>query len=194
MCWRHRNDVDLLIHIVSANADNECRTPADLSVRLCPIRRQKSPIENAAPDFRRRAAAFLPFPTHLICGILGAGRKWEKEMKMKMTVSRRDSAIIVDLDGQLDGNSSPDIQEQIMALLEPDARIVLDMSDVTYMSSAGLRVLLILARRLEATGSRVVLVGLMEEVQDTMSITGFLGFFTVWETVEEGLRALSQPG
>jgi anti-sigma B factor antagonist len=109
---------------------------------------------------------------------------------MDVTIRELDSVYVIELDGQLDGTTSPAVQEQIEALLQPGSQIALDLSKVTYMSSAGLRVLLVLARQVEATGSRLVLVGLLEEVRDTMSITGFLGFFRAYETLAEGLASL----
>jgi anti-sigma B factor antagonist len=109
---------------------------------------------------------------------------------MDVAIRELGSVLVIELDGQLDGTTSPAVQEQITAVLQPDSRIVLDLSRVTYMSSAGLRVLLVLARQLEATGSRLVLVGLVEEVRDTMAITGFLGFFTAYENLSDALAFL----
>ena len=68
--------------------------------------------------------------------------------------------------------------------------LVMDMSGVTFMSSAGLRMLLLLYRQVRANDGRVALVGLSEAIRDTMSITGFLGFFKVYDTVEDALGAL----
>jgi anti-sigma B factor antagonist len=109
---------------------------------------------------------------------------------MDVAIRELGSVHVLELDGQLDGTTSPDVQEQILALLQPGSQIILDLSRVPYMSSAGLRVLLVLARQVEATGSRLVLVGLVEEVRDTMSITGFLGFFTACETLADALAFL----
>ena len=48
---------------------------------------------------------------------------------------------------------------------------------MAYMSSAGLRMLLVIYRTIVGQGGKVVLVGLSEELQDTMALTGFLDFF-----------------
>ena len=65
------------------------------------------------------------------------------------------------------------------------------MTGVAYMSSAGLRMLLSLYRNISGNQGRIVLVGLSVELQDTMSMTGFLGYFTLADSVEAGLQALS---
>jgi anti-sigma B factor antagonist len=62
------------------------------------------------------------------------------------------------------------------------------------MSSAGLRVLLAVYRQMTAQNGQVVLVGLVEEIKDTMSVTGFLDFFTTADSLEEAFAVLKlQP-
>jgi anti-sigma B factor antagonist len=51
--------------------------------------------------------------------------------------------------------------------------------------------LLSLYRQTTAKEGKLVLVGLTEDIQDTMSVTGFLDFFTTRETLESGLEALN---
>ena len=50
---------------------------------------------------------------------------------------------VVELSGELDANTSPVAQQQILPLATEGARILLDMRGVTFMSSAGLRLLLL---------------------------------------------------
>ena len=96
---------------------------------------------------------------------------------------------MVELAGDVDTNTAPTVQEKVLSLAQSESKILLDLSDVTYMSSAGLRMLLLLYRRASAQG-QLVLVGLSEEIQDTMFATGFLDFFTTCETLESGLETL----
>jgi anti-sigma B factor antagonist len=98
---------------------------------------------------------------------------------------------VVQLGGELDERTAPEAQAQILALARSGCKLVLDMSQVSYMSSAGLRLLLRTYRAIAGQGGRVVLVGLSENLQDTMSITGFLDLFTHYATVEAGLAALA---
>ena len=109
---------------------------------------------------------------------------------MNIRHSRYGDRIIVQLDGQIDGRTAPQIQAQISPLLELGRNIILDMTDVTYLSSAGLRLLATTHRNLSDQGRKLVLVGLSERIRDTMSITGFLPVFTTRETVETALAEL----
>jgi anti-sigma B factor antagonist len=93
--------------------------------------------------------------------------------------------------GDIDASTAPTITEQILPLVESHSKILLDMTGVAYMSSAGLRMLLSLYRQATAQESQLVLIGLSEDVQDTMSVTGFLDFFKISDTVEAGLASLT---
>jgi anti-sigma B factor antagonist len=109
---------------------------------------------------------------------------------MEINVKSSGQATVVVVVGDIDSNSAPQAQEQILPLVQPAAKIILDMSGVEYMSSAGLRMLLSMYRQVSRQNGGIVLVGLAEEIKDTMSVTGFLNFFTIRDTVDEGLRAL----
>ena len=109
---------------------------------------------------------------------------------MELTTSTIDSITVVSISGELDGRTAPIAQEQIVPLCMAGNRLILDMSQVTYMSSAGLRLLLLLYRQMSSAHGRMVVVGLSEDLQDTMSATGFLAYFTTFDTVEAGVVGL----
>ena len=97
---------------------------------------------------------------------------------------------IAKISGEIDSKTAPQAQEELLPVTEKHSRIVLDMTDVTFLSSAGLRTLLLLYRQVTADKGKIVLVGLTEEIQDTMAMTGFLKFFVIAQSLEEGLKAL----
>jgi anti-sigma B factor antagonist len=103
--------------------------------------------------------------------------------------ARGDATVIV-LEGELDGKTAPVAQGQIVPLIPAGGKIVLDMRGVGYMSSAGLRMMLLLYRQALAKETRIALAGLSEEIRDTMDATGFLDFFVVADGVDEGLGLL----
>ncbi|MFZ2097441.1 MAG: anti-sigma factor antagonist [Anaerolineales bacterium] len=98
---------------------------------------------------------------------------------------------VVKLAGDLDGNTAPNVQAEIMKLAIPNVKMILDMTGVSFMSSAGLRMLLVMYRTIMSQSGKVILVGLSEDIRDTMSMTGFLDFFTYLETLDDGLKTLS---
>lgn len=99
---------------------------------------------------------------------------------------------VAEITGELDGKTAPVAQKQIVPLCQGGGNVILDMSGVTYMSSAGLRLLLSLYRQASASQAKLALVGLSDDLKDTMSATGFLDYFTMCGTLDEGIAALQQ--
>lgn len=85
----------------------------------------------------------------------------------------------------LDTATSAKEQQGIMALLEKNRNIALDLSHCTYVSSAGLRVMLCTYKTAMAKGGRIDLVGVSGEIRDVMAMTGFEKFFKFYRTLEE---------
>lgn len=110
-----------------------------------------------------------------------------KEHSSQNTV---DQVSIVELIGEVDGSTAPTVQLHILPLAKPGNRILLDLTQVPYMSSAGLRMLLSVHRQIASQTGQVILVGLSDEIRDTMAITGFLDFFTTCNTLDLGLEVL----
>ncbi len=110
---------------------------------------------------------------------------------MEVQVKPYGDATVVEASGDVDGSTAPVLQEQVLAVAQPGCRLLLDMSQVSYMSSAGLRVMLLLHRQASGKG-KVVIVGLNEDIKSTMSATGFLKFFTTADTLEAGKALLDQ--
>ena len=99
--------------------------------------------------------------------------------------------MLVQLIGDLNDDTTPQVQEQVSPLAKRGSNILLDMTKVPYMSSAGIRMLLWLYRQAPSFKDRkIVLVGLSEELKDTISGTGLLDFFSPCETLELGLKTL----
>jgi anti-sigma B factor antagonist len=109
---------------------------------------------------------------------------------MEIKTELLDEAIVTQIVGDLDGSTAPVAQQQVLARAQPGCSMVLDFSQVGYMSSSGLRALLSIYRQVTSNRGRLVLVGLSEELQDTMATTGFLSYFTLCGTLQEGLATL----
>ena len=112
---------------------------------------------------------------------------------MNVTHSTLEGTTVVTLTGELDGKTAPAAQQQIVPLIAPGGSTLLDLSGVNYMSSAGLRMMLLLYRQAVGLDNRIALVGLSNEIRDTMDATGFLDYFVVSDTLDAGLSLLEAP-
>ena len=110
---------------------------------------------------------------------------------MEITINKVQGITVATVDGEIDGSTAPQVQEQILNVVDSGDQLVMDMSEVPYMSSAGLRMLLVMYRTLVGQGGKVVLVGLSEDLQDTMEMTGFLEFFDHFDDLDAGLAAMA---
>lgn len=104
---------------------------------------------------------------------------------MRLTANTRGNTTIIAFDGSLDSGTAPGVQEEIDKLMPETGTVILDLSKMTYMSSAGLRVLLLVHRKARRDGAKIVLAGLVPDVREVMSATGFLDFFDVLDDFEQ---------
>ena len=81
------------------------------------------------------------------------------------------------LGAELDSFNYQQVQDDILAILNGGASVVLDMTACNYVSSTGLRVLLYSKKVAATKGLRICLSGISDEVKDIMDVTGFSNFF-----------------
>ena len=102
------------------------------------------------------------------------------------------SAIIVSLNGRLDGTTAPDLEARVFGIVERgDVRVVLDCSELSYVSSSGLRVLLMCARKCQQASGKLALAALQAECLSVLEMSGFLRIIECHDTREAALSALS---
>ncbi len=93
---------------------------------------------------------------------------------MDMTHERDGDVVIVRLSGRLDSSAASGVEERLSAMVSGAApRIAIDMSALTYVSSAGLRVLLVVAKKVQQQSGKLALGGLAENVRAVFAATGF---------------------
>lgn len=92
---------------------------------------------------------------------------------------------LIRVDGQVDSKSSSELRDYLNAQVQGSNPVALELSKVPFMSSAGLRTLLILCRQTQALKIPLALVGLQDQIIDTMKITGFYQHFNVYSNLNE---------
>ena len=89
--------------------------------------------------------------------------------------------------GELDGNTAPTAQDAVLPLVEPGRKMLAGHSRGRPTCPApACACCSLIYRQVAGSAAQVVLVGLSEEIQDTMSLTGFLDFFTTADTSTPG--------
>ena len=105
---------------------------------------------------------------------------------MEIRQEQRDQVIILSLVGRLDANTSKDLEENLITLIEANnRRFIIDCAKLDYISSAGLRVLLMGAKKLKSLDGSIALASLKEHIKDIFEIAGFLSIFSIFNNAEE---------
>lgn len=94
--------------------------------------------------------------------------------------------------GRLDSATAPAFETEFMASAEGADRLLIDFSGLTYISSAGLRVVLKAAKKMQSKGGRVALCSLGPQVAEVFEISGFssLSIFSIHPERDSALAAL----
>lgn len=111
---------------------------------------------------------------------------------MKVVKRQVGDVAVIALSGALDSGSAPEVQYRLSQLQAEYECIVIDFTKVTCVSSASLRMLVLIYRQARAVGHTVAVVGLSPEVRNVLDATGFLNFFIVAETAAEGVAMVRQ--
>jgi anti-sigma B factor antagonist len=105
-------------------------------------------------------------------------------------MSLPESSNVLALEGQVDLHVSPKVAASLAALMKQElARIVVDLSDVTYIDSSGLAVLINAAQTVETYGGKLMLAGVQPDVQSILEVAGLSQFFLVYPHVDAALAA-----
>mgnify|MGYP000138741897 CR=1 FL=1 len=99
---------------------------------------------------------------------------------MKIAVETGTDRICIKLSGQLNTLTSVDFEKEVAnAISSPFLNVVLDCSELSYISSAGLRLLLTLYKGQKAKGGTFVLQHVRKEIVDLLKTTGFSSFLVI---------------
>jgi anti-anti-sigma factor len=102
--------------------------------------------------------------------------------------------IVTVAEPRIDYDSAPRFQEALLAAVgDGSARVIVDFSAVTAISSVGLRALVVAAKRSKAAGGKVVVCGLQPLVREVFEISRFDALFALFDSTDEARVALSAP-
>ncbi len=102
---------------------------------------------------------------------------------------------VIHIRGDLDSLGARTIEEPLAAALPPaPLRVLVDLSRVRFISSAGLALLLVQAKALRRHGGSMSLAAPTVHVMEVLSLAGFHELLDIYPTLEEGLAALGKQG
>ena len=112
---------------------------------------------------------------------------------MEVRVRRSDEqedVHVVEIEGRIDARTAPEVEEALQALLEKNFyKIIVDFTQVNYISSGGLRVFLTVLKQTRSNNGDLKLVNLIPNVEKIFKLAGFTKIFNIIGDVESALNA-----
>ena len=110
---------------------------------------------------------------------------------MELSVKNEDKGTLVSVTGRMDAVSSPEFEKELARLIdEGNINFVVDLAGLDYISSSGLRSILVTAKKLKAKNGQILLASLQAVVKEVFEISGFSAIIPIHESVEEAMAAL----
>ena len=107
-------------------------------------------------------------------------------MDLVLSTRQVDDLAIVSVGGEVDLETASQLGDHALdALLDVSPHVLLDLTDVTFMDSTGLKVLLSIQRRADLAGGSFAVAGASRSVRKILTLTGLDQTFTIHETVAE---------
>ena len=111
---------------------------------------------------------------------------------MDINATKDGDILVMGLKGRLDANTSPSLEERLVGLIDGgEKRLVVQFTELDYISSAGLRVLLMAAKRLKNVNGRIVLASLKDHIKEVFDIAGFSSVLTIYPTETDAKASFS---
>ena len=109
-----------------------------------------------------------------------------------MNTKQKDGVLIAKPEGRIDGVNARDFHDALSeAIGTSNSAVIVDLADINYISSAGLRTFLLVAKTLQQRSAQFALCSLSKSIQEIFEISGFDKIIAIHASEEEALAALS---
>lgn len=98
---------------------------------------------------------------------------------MTINKTQENGKDILALVGRLNTTTAPMLQDALLPMFNEATEVMLDFAGIDYVSSAGLRVLLMGQKTAKAKGSSMAVTGVSEDVMEVLDMTGFTDILTI---------------
>jgi anti-sigma B factor antagonist len=110
---------------------------------------------------------------------------------MDISEDRKADAVILALSGKLDATTAKTFEDRILGVINSGTqRLVVDLSQLDYVSSSGLRVFILAAKRLQTVDGKIVLCSMKDHVRQVFDLAGFSSMLSIYGSREEAIKGL----
>ena len=109
---------------------------------------------------------------------------------MNITVNKEGEISVVAIEGRLDTTNYGELEHHLSALTENgEKQILLDLEKLEYVSSSGLRILLMFLKKIKAVDGRFMLCSLSSDIREIFEISGFINIFEIFDNKDTALKS-----
>ena len=112
---------------------------------------------------------------------------------MPIIAEHQGDVLFLGLSGRLDSNQAAELETSFLETVAGANKILLDFKGLEFISSAGLRVILMTAKRTKQAGGHLALFGLNANILKVFRVSGFLKILQVFDTREQALEFVNAP-
>jgi anti-sigma B factor antagonist len=110
---------------------------------------------------------------------------------MEITEDKKGDIVILALSGKLDASTSKTFEDKLLADIDSGGqRFVIDLAQLEYVSSSGLRVFLVAAKRLTSSKGKIVLCSLKDHIRQVFDLAGFSSILAIFGSRDEAFKSL----
>ena len=103
----------------------------------------------------------------------------EDYLRVECEVSGEGRSVRLHLDGEVDASTVHLVEDAMSPALDPRCtRLVVDLADVSFMDSSGLRMLVVARNALDGRGAKLVIAGATDQLRRLFEISGLISVFT----------------
>ncbi len=111
---------------------------------------------------------------------------------MEISSDRENGALLLKTEGRVDGSTAALFQDGIKSSITPDDdKVILDLEQLDYISSAGLRIILLIAKDLKQQNSQFAICSLSDSVMEIFTMSGFNQIIKIHDSPAAALAAMS---
>jgi anti-anti-sigma factor len=110
---------------------------------------------------------------------------------MEIKTDKVDGHVVVALSGRIDSTAAVEFEEKLIEVIDSGTNVmIVDFLHVQFISSAGLRVLLLAAKKVKPTGGKLILSDMSKDVREVFDISGFSSIFEIQDNVAKAIASL----
>jgi anti-anti-sigma factor len=109
---------------------------------------------------------------------------------MELSIENEGGITIISLNGRLDSSNYIQLENKLLDEISQGSSILIDCSHLDYISSSGLRVMLLALKKAEKTGSKLALCSLQSVIMEIFKISAFDKIFSIFHDRQEALNKL----